>query len=323
MAKISIVIPVYNGEQYIARCFDSVLNQTLKEVKIIAINDGSSDNSLKILRSYEERYPKSIEVHTQKNVGVAGTRNKGIELAKTKYLMFMDQDDFIDPDYCLTFYTAAQEGDYDIVLGGFKRPGTGSRIINNFVRLKDGPYAKYVCTTLYAKIHKTGFVKKHKIAVFPTKYGEDIVFILHEYAKTNNIKVIDYVGYNWFYNQESVSNTSQKKILSILPPLLVLLQKQKLYDVSKSSEHEYFILQTVVFYFLWTGKLAKRDDFMQAYGEVFNWLKENYPRFQRNKYILFGPKGAPKLNRVSIGVFMLLHRWGLIPLFAKIYCRGS
>lgn len=322
MAKISIVIPVYNGEQYIGRCLDSVFNQTFDEVKIIAINDGSKDNSLKLLRAYEKKYPKKIEVHTQRNAGVAKTRNKGIELTRTKYLMFMDQDDFIDPDYCQTFYEAAEEGNYDVVLGGFKRPGTGNRIINNFVRLKDSPYAKYVCTTLYAKIHRTAFVKKHGLAVFPTKYGEDIVFILHEYSKTRKMKVIDYVGYNWFYNDESVSNTSQKKILDILPPLRVLLQKEKLYDVDKSQEHEYFVLQTVVFYFLWTGRSAKKSDFMYAYQEVLDWLKENYPRFQRNKYILFGPKGAPILNRVTIGVFMLTHRWKLMSLFAKVYCRG-
>jgi len=322
MAEISIVVPVYNGERFLGRCLDSILDQTFDNVKVIAVNDGSSDSSLEILKEYKKRYPEKIEIHTQKNAGVASARNKGVALTGTKYLMFMDQDDYIDADYCQTFYEAAEAGGYDIVLGGFKRPGTGSRIINNYVKLKDTPYAKYVCTTLYAKIHKTAFVKKHNIEVFPTKYGEDIVFTLHEYAKTHNIKVIDYVGYNWFYNKESVSNTSQKKILDILPPLLVLLDKQKKYDVDKSVEHEYFVLQTVVFYFLWTGRAAKYNDFMHAHKEVFKWLEKKYPDFQKNKYILFGPKGAPLLNRISISVFMMAHRWKCISLFAKIYCKG-
>lgn len=321
--KISIIIPVYNGEKYIRRCLDSVLSQTFKEFEVLAINDGSKDDSLDILREYEKENPDRIKVFTQENMGVAKTRNKGIGMVKTKYLMFIDQDDFIDPDFCEKYYTAAEEGNYDIVLGGFKRPGTGHRIINKYVPLKDTPYAPYVCTGLWAKLHKTSFVKEHNISVFHTPYGEDIAFTLHEYATTDSIKVIEnYVGYSWLYNQESVSNTSQKKILNMLPSHLILLDKTKKYDLTNSAEHEYYILQTVVFFLLWTGRLAKHSDFMYAYKEVFAWLKKNYPNFQGNEYITFGPSGAPRLNRLAISGFMLMHKLHLVSFFAKIYCKG-
>ena len=321
--KISIIIPVYNGEKYIGRCLDSVLHQTFKEFEILVINDGSQDGSLEILREYEKRDPDRVKVITQENRGVARTRNRGIELTKTKYLMFIDQDDFIDPDFCETYYTAAEERDCDIVLGGFKRPGTGNRIVNKYVPLKDTPYAPYVCTGIWAKLHKTSFVKDHHISVFHTPYGEDIAFTLHEYAETGNIRVLeDYVGYSWLYNQESVSNTSQKKILNMLPSHLILLDKIKKYDISHSPEHEYYILQTVVFFLLWSGRSAKGVDFMYVYKEVFAWLDENYPRFRDNKYIFFGPSGAPKLNRLSISGFMLMHKLHIVSLFAKIYCKG-
>lgn len=320
--KISIIIPVYNGEKYIGRCLDSVLSQTFKEFEILAINDGSKDNSLEILRKYEKKNPDRIKVFTQENIGVAKTRNKGIDLTKTKYLMFIDQDDFIDPDFCETYYTAAEEGDYDIVLGGFKRPGTGHKIINKHIPLEDTPYAPYVCTSLWAKLHKTAFVKKNDLRVFHTKYGEDIVFMLHEYIKTRKIKVLDgYVGYSWFYNQESVSNTSSTKALDMLSPCLTLLQKIKEYD-NHSPEYEYYVLQTIVFYLLWTGRSARREDFFLAYQEVFNWLDSNYPNFRRNKYKLRGPKGVPLLNRLSVGSFMLIYKFGLVPLFARFYCKG-
>lgn len=321
--KISIIIPVYNGEKYINRCLDSVLCQTFEEYEILAINDGSQDKSLEILRGYEKNNPGRMKVITQENRGVAETRNRGIQLAKTKYLMFIDQDDFIDPDFCETYYAAAEEGDYDIVLGGFKRPGTGNRMVNKYVPLKDTPYAPYVCTGLWAKLHKTSFVKEHRISVFHTPYGEDIAFTLHEYTKTKNIKVLEgYVGYSWLYNQESVSNTSQKKILNMLPFHLILLDETKKYDISHSAEHEYYILQTVVFFLLWSGRSAKSVDFMYVYREVLVWLNKNYPRFQDNKYIFLGPSGAPKLNRLSIGGFMLMHRLHIVWLFAKVYCKG-
>lgn len=323
MPKISIIIPVYNGEKYIGRCLDSVLNQTFDDVEVLAINDGSKDGSLDVLKDYEGKYPEKIKVLTQENQGVAKTRNRGIELTKTKYLMFIDQDDWIDPDYCETHYKVAEEGDYDIVLSGFKRPGAGGRIINKNVKLKDNVYAKYVCTGVFGKIHKTDFVKDNGIQVFPTKYGEDIVFTVHEYSKTDNIKIIkDYVGYSWVYNQESVSNTSQKNMLDMLPFFMTLLGETKKYDKTKSPEYEYYIIQTVVFFLLWSGLSAKSKDFLQSYSEVFDWLYENYPSLNKNKYILLGPSGAPVLNRLSISALMIVHKLHLMPLFAKIYCKG-
>jgi len=292
------------------------------DFEVLVINDGSSDDSLKILKQYEQKTPEYIKVFTQENMGVAKTRNRGIDLTSTKYLMFIDQDDFIDSDFCETHYNAAEEGGYDIVLSGFKRPDAGRRIINKYVALKDGPYARYVCTGLWAKLHKTDFVKKNNIQVFHTKYGEDIPFVLNEYSKTDNMRILkDYVGYSWSYNNESVSNTSLKKVLDMLAPHLVLLDKIKTYDVAHSPEHEYYVLQTIVFYLLWTGQLAKRGDFIYAYKEVFCWLGANYPTFQSNKYVWFGPDGAPLLNRLAISGLMLIHRLHFMPLFARLYCR--
>lgn len=320
--EITIIIPVYNGEKFIERCLDSVLAQTLKNFIVVVIDDGSRDNSLDILRQYEENNPEYIRVYSQENMGVAKTRNKGIELSETKYLMFIDQDDYIEYDFCEKHYTKAEEGGYDIVLSGFKRPDAGRRIINKYVPLREGPYARYVCTGLWAKLHKTEFVKKNNIKVFHTKYGEDIAFVLNEYSMTDNMKVLEgYVGYNWSYNTESVSNTSQKKVLDMLPPHLVLLDKIRQYDKKGSIEHQYYILQTVVFYLLWTGQLAKKSDFMYAYKEVFRWLEANYPSFQKNRYILFGPREAPFLNRVAISGLMMAHKLNLMPAFAAVYCR--
>lgn len=322
--KISIILPVYNGEKHLSRCLDSILNQTMPEIKIIAINDGSSDSSLHILKQYKKRYGSRLQIHTQENAGVAAARNKGIDLVKTKYTMFIDQDDFIDETHCEILYREAESGGYDIVLSGFKRPGAGGRLINKNVTLRNAPYARYACVALYAKIHRTDLIKNNNIRVFPTKYGEDVVFMMHEYSCTDKIKVIEhYAGYNWFYNKESVSNTSQKKIINILPAMTELLAKLKKYDTQKTPEYEYFVLQVVTFYFLWAGRQSSRKDFMVAYMKIFNQLQTDYPHYMSNRYIIFGPAGAPLLNRVSIGVFMLLHRLRVIKLFSVIYCKNG
>lgn len=93
--KVSVIIPVYNAKKYLRECLDSVLNQTHKNVEIIAVNDGSTDNSLQILMEYQKQ--KNIKVISQTNGGVCAARNKGIEFATGNFIMFLDSDDFIYP----------------------------------------------------------------------------------------------------------------------------------------------------------------------------------------------------------------------------------
>ena len=95
MPKVSIVIPVYNVEKLLDRCIKSLLNQTYKDYELIFIDDGSKDNSLKILEKYKQN--KKIKILTQKNNGPAITRNRGIKLAKGEYIMFVDSDDYVSP----------------------------------------------------------------------------------------------------------------------------------------------------------------------------------------------------------------------------------
>lgn len=95
MIKISVIIPVYNVENYLEECLDSVLNQTLREIEIICIDDGSTDNSLNILKNYEKR-DKRIIILKQKNLGAGAARNTGLKVARGKYISFLDADDFFE-----------------------------------------------------------------------------------------------------------------------------------------------------------------------------------------------------------------------------------
>ena len=96
--KVSVCIPVYNMEKYIEDCIKSLVNQTLKEIELIFVNDGSTDNSLNILNEYKKQYPDIIKVISQENKGLGGARNKGLELASGEYIGFVDADDFVEPN---------------------------------------------------------------------------------------------------------------------------------------------------------------------------------------------------------------------------------
>ena len=113
--KVSVIIPVYNTEEYLEECIDSVINQTLEEIEIICINDGSTDNSLEILNASAEK-DRRIKVLSHENKGLGATRNVGIDLAKGEFIYFLDSDDFIDPNTLEETYSLAKEKDLDCVI---------------------------------------------------------------------------------------------------------------------------------------------------------------------------------------------------------------
>lgn len=111
--KVSVIIPVYNVEPFLARCLDSVVGQTLREIEIICIDDGSPDRSIDILRRYAAR-DERIRVISQENRGLGGARNRGFDAARGEYVLFVDSDDWIDPAYCERLYEAAREAGADV-----------------------------------------------------------------------------------------------------------------------------------------------------------------------------------------------------------------
>lgn len=118
--KVSIIIPVYNTEKYLSRCLNSLVKQTLHDIEIICINDGSEDNSLSILENYASSDERIVLID-QKNQGQSVARNRGIEIARGKYIGFVDSDDWVDDNYFEKLYCAAENNNCDIAVAGIIR----------------------------------------------------------------------------------------------------------------------------------------------------------------------------------------------------------
>lgn len=132
--KVSIIVPVYNVEKYLLQCLDSLLLQTLKDIEIVCVNDGSTDNSLNILRNYASKDAR-IVIIDQKNQGLSGARNTGVHSSHGDYLMFVDSDDWIDTQTCEAMYNNAVRHDADIVMCTYvKEFGTHSTVVHTYDR---------------------------------------------------------------------------------------------------------------------------------------------------------------------------------------------
>lgn len=115
MIKISIIVPLYNVEEYLSKCIETLINQTLKEIEIILIDDGSTDKSSKICDEYAKRDSRIRVIH-QKNVGVSQARNNAIQIASGEFVMFVDGDDWIEEQTCEIAYNTAVEKKADALM---------------------------------------------------------------------------------------------------------------------------------------------------------------------------------------------------------------
>ena len=150
---ITVIIPVYNAQEGVKQCLDSLLNQTFRDFEIILLNDGSTDDSLMVLQTYASAH-NFIRVIDKKNEGVAKTRNKGIQLAKGEYIVFIDNDDFVDSDYLERFYNAIDQEQLDIVLGGYKRVNQDLKTLFK-QDLTQSEWSKYIIVAPWARIYRT------------------------------------------------------------------------------------------------------------------------------------------------------------------------
>lgn len=203
--KISIIIPCYNVEKYLNECLDSLVNQTFKDFEIICVDDGSSDNTLLILKQYEQKYPY-IKVITQENQYAGVARNNGMKHAQGEYLLFLDSDDFFELDMLEKVYDKAISTKADIVLfdgSCYCDIEKKSRENKNFLHtylLKDlDTFSKentdlvYQITTpsLWTKLFNKELIFKNKIQFSQTKNSNDIYFSYLALAHANKISFIN------------------------------------------------------------------------------------------------------------------------------------
>ena len=205
--KVSVIIPVYNTEQYLRQCLDSVIAQTLREIEIICVDDGSTDASLAILREYEEKDGR-VKVLTQPNINAGAARNNGLCHAAGEYLSFLDADDLFEPDMLEKAYRQAKEQEAEICVFSYnfftdegesfpgesnypdkalpeQRPFSG-------LDAKDGLFGLFVGWA-WDKLFLREFVTQNEISFQEQRTTNDLLFTYFALAKAQRITVLDEV----------------------------------------------------------------------------------------------------------------------------------
>ncbi|MDU1568862.1 MAG: glycosyltransferase [Clostridium sp.] len=217
---LSIIVPVYNSENYLEECLESLVLQDFKDFEVILVDDGSTDRSLDICSRYSDRY-SNIKVFHQENKGVSSARQNGLEKAEGDWIIFVDSDDFVEKNMCNIINESIYETNCDVIVfdKGFNEKyfykGNKSELVKGIL----GFEAKFdlnnrklfsVCSKAYNK----DFLSKNK-AVFEHNLfnGEDMIFNINVFTKANSIKFVDEEFYYYRKNISSITHSYNKKIL--------------------------------------------------------------------------------------------------------------
>lgn len=282
---ISIIIPVYNSEKLLKQCLDSVLNQTLNNIEIICVDDGSTDNSFEILKEYEKKDNRVIAL-TQKNSGAGVARNKGVEIAKGKYIAFIDSDDWIEHDALEKLYNNIENNDSDMVLfnsiehkpdNQFKKriylPKDDSIDYNNFTF--DYHYKKNFVMNgmmvIWSKFYKASFIRDNNIKFYSHEIFNDVQFHIQTMLFAKKISYLPEILYHYRRLGQNSLQTSRAVtrrgfiLFDIFDEIEEWLKTKGFFDEFEPNFYRFILNES-------QGRLNNTDELYKE--DLFNIIKE-------------------------------------------------
>lgn len=296
--KVTVIIPVYNIEDYIYDCLISIVKQTLKEIEIIIVNDGSTDNTFSIISTFAQ-YDKRIKIVNQSNQKSGAARNKAIKLAKGEYITFVDSDDTIELTTLETLYNTAKSNKNDIIMCGaytnkYRKSKKGYYSIEKIPKklknkiLENNVIKENILTfppIAWGKLYKTNFLTENKILFQEGCNGEDQIFFIKTVLLANNIYILDK---NYYYYRKdrptSLTHSKQKNDKSVILNFYEIenfLQKQNIsQELNFKILNKYFIKSAS-----WLGKCSKkyRTIYFKEFKNLHQHLLNIYPEYYWRK----------------------------------------
>ena len=288
MSKVSIIVPVYNSEKYLKKCLDSLTRQTLKDIEIILVNDGSTDKSPEIINSYLK--DKRIKLFNKENGGQASARNMGLTKATSDYIMFIDSDDYVELDMCEKLYEIISKGynivctDYYITNGKDKYSKildnklSGEITVKEYIFSGAGP-----CN----KIYETAFLKNNNfkfpegiiyedLAIIPAlaKYGPKVYYL--------NTAFLHYVHHEGSTMRVKEYKTKYEDIFKA---------SQILYNGLINTKYKAELEYLFIYHLLYLGSLNfyQYEKYKQI-DKIANFMRERFPKWSKNKYLVKNTK---------------------------------
>ena len=314
MPKVSVIVPVYNTENYIEKCLNSLVNQTLEDIEIIVINDGSTDDSENLIDKFIGKYPNKIKYYKKENGGLSDARNYGLNYVTGEYIGFIDSDDYIELSMYEKMYKLAQNEQADIVECDFTWEYPDKIKIDTGIEYKDKEDL-FTNSRVMAcnKIFKKDIIDDIK---FPKglRY-EDVEFFYKLLPNVNKIAVLKEPLYYYIQRESSISNLQNERtaeIFTILNNILEFYKEKNIYDKFKIELEYMYIRFLLGSSFLRMVKIKDKKVRKDLLQKTIDLLYEKFPTWKSNK-ILKNTKTKKNLyyrtvNRVTFKFYCWLFR---------------
>lgn len=289
MIKVSVVVPVYNAEKYLEKCLDSLVKQSLEDIEIILVNDGSKDASWKIIERYVFEYPEKVIAVQKENSGQADTRNLGMHYCRGEYLGFVDADDYVETDMFKWLYDKAKEKNCDVVVCDY---------FKEYVSVQEIVKARQYCSRKdmfigglaapWNKIYRRELIKEASLQFPKVRIYEDTEFFC---CLIPYIKRCGYVGLplvHYIQRKGSTMNSQGDKAAEIFTVFnnIISYYKQNGWYEEYQQELEYFCVR--VLFGSSMERICQCSD-LQLRNELlhrtWDYSMRNFPRWKKNKYL--------------------------------------
>ena len=286
MPKVSIVVPAYNVEKYIEKCLESLVNQTLQDIEIIVVNDGSKDNTKQKILEFRDKYPNKVKYLEKENGGLSSARNFGIPHATGEYIAFLDSDDYVEKNMYGEMYNEAKKDNFDMVECDFiwEYPNKSKEDHGVLANNKKELIVKNRVVA-WNKLIKREILEKSKLEFpFGLRY-EDVEFFYKLVPFLNKVSIVNKCFIHYVQRQNSIVNTQNsrtKEIFQVLDNVIDYYKKNGLYEEYK-SELEYIYTRFLLCSSLKRMiKIKDKKERKDAILETWKNLNEKFPNWENN-----------------------------------------
>lgn len=330
--KLSVIVPCYKVEKYLPRCLDSLVNQTLEEIEIICINDGSPDNCINILKEYKKKYPEKIVIIDKKNEGVWKGRKDGIKIATGEFISFVDSDDYVSLEWAKKLYDAAVSQDADISVCGFDRIdlGTGKlysremcKSTKTIINLSENPEDVLMINGApWNKIYKAHLLKNMEDLEHPPKILDDMMFLLLIYINAKKIVFIPDSLVYYMVRTDSIINTiKEEKVDSTYQ---AMIEVRKIYEQSENRAKMLPVLDGMAFLHLGVSLMFRLSNdpecnLKKAIKKNNNFLDDYFPTWRNLKYLKISYMFKHGFKNFKIWVMKVFYKIHIFRAFLKLY----
>lgn len=328
--KLSIVTLVYNLEEYLPRCLDALVNQTLQEIEILCVDDGSKDSAPQIIDEYARKYPNKVKAFHKENGGEFTTRNYGLERATGEYVTFVDTDDYVENDWAEKLYNAAKQNDADMAVCGFERLNidTNKVIAKNMNKyghtvkeiVKDDDFVAFINPAPWNKIYKRELVKDFRFLSF--RGFNDAMFLLTSYTRINKIAFVPDILYHYSLRGNSQIHSVNYQDVKNLEKYL--LEVKNIYIKENKYEDYKYILDLMAFIHLgvsvmYRASYDKTINMKEMLEDVMQYLDNNFSTWRKSPFLKFSYCIKNSIKHIGLWVISKLYKHNKPMIYIKMY----